>query len=200
MHLNTTVVPRLRVAGFALLSLSVLLHNRLVLGQPAWTAWAELTFVLALYCATSWYALHLFFVDLRRHFDLGALVLAGDIGMFSLVTYATGGERSWLFFLPMFRVADQTVTSFRRALAFAHLAPIGYVAVIVYIILIDGRRLPLRSGDREGPRHLRRQPVHRADRAHRGRAPSRDVEGDSSRPSAHRRSRPQVGRARGLVA
>jgi PAS domain S-box-containing protein len=143
VHLNTTVVPRLRVAGFALLSLSVLLHNRLVLGQPEWTAWAELTLVLALYCATSWYALNLFFVDLRRHFDLGALVLAGDMGMFALAIYATGGERSWFFFLPMFRVADQAVTSFRRALAFAHLAPIGYVAVIAYIILVDRRPLPL---------------------------------------------------------
>ena len=112
----------------------------------AWTAWAELTFVLALYCATSWYTLHLFFVDLRRHFDLGALVLAGDMGMFSLVIYATGGERSWLFFLPLFSVVDQTATSFRRALAFAHLAPLSYLAVIVYIILIDGRRL--RSGRR----------------------------------------------------
>ena len=127
VHLNTTVVPCLRAAGFALLSLCVLLHNRLVLGEPAWTAWAQLTVVLAAYCAASWYTLNLFFVDFRPRFDLGALFLTSDMGMLALVVYATGAERSWIFFVPMLRVADQAVTSFRRALAFAHLAPLSYL-------------------------------------------------------------------------
>jgi PAS domain S-box-containing protein len=143
VQLNTNVVPRLRAAGFALLSLSVLLHNRLVLGQPAWAAWAQLTVVLAAYCATSWYALSLFYVDLRRHVDLGGLFLASDLGMFSLAIYETGAERSWIFFLAMLRVADQAVASFRRAMVFAHLAPISYLAVILKVIVIDGRHIPL---------------------------------------------------------
>jgi PAS domain S-box-containing protein len=141
VQLNTNVVPRLRAAGFALLSLGVLLHNHLVLGQPAWTAWAQLTVVLAAYCATSWYALNLFFIDLRRHIDLGALFLASDLGIFALAIYATGAERSWMFFLPMLRVADQAVISFRRALVFAHLAPLCYVAVILKVIVVDGRHI-----------------------------------------------------------
>ncbi len=143
VQLNTNVVPRLRAAGFALLSLGVLLHNHLVLGQPAWTAWAQLTVILAAYCATSWYALNLFFTDLRSRFDLGALFLAADLWMFALVIYVTGAERSWLFFLPMLRVVDQAVTSFRRAMVFAHLAPISYVAVILHVIVLDGRQIPL---------------------------------------------------------
>ena len=31
-----------------------------------------------------------------------------------------------MFFLPLFRVIDQTGTTFRRALVFAHLAPLSY--------------------------------------------------------------------------
>jgi len=85
------------------------------------------------YCAVSTYLLYLFFADLRARFDLGTAVLAADLAMFSLVIYATGAERSWIFFLPLFRVADQTSTSFRRALLFAHLAPLSYAAVILQV-------------------------------------------------------------------
>ena len=143
VRLNTIVIPRLRVAGFAVLSLAVLLHHALVFGESTSTAWTRYIVIVAAYCATSWYALHLFFVDLRRHFDLGAVFLASDLSMLSIVVYVTGAERSWLFFVPMLRVVDQTATSFRRALAFAHLAPISYLAVIVYVVFVDGRRIPL---------------------------------------------------------
>jgi PAS domain S-box-containing protein len=143
VRLNTIVIPFLRVAGFALLSLAVLLHNALVFGESTSTAWTRSIVIVAAYCAASWYALHLFFTDLRRYFDLGAVFLACDLCMFSLVVYVTGAERSWLFFLPMIRVADQTVTSFRRALVFAHLAPVSYLAVIGYVVFVDGRGVPL---------------------------------------------------------
>ena len=142
--LNTNVVPRLRAAGFALLSLGVLLHNHLVLGQPAWTAWAQLTVILAAYCATSWYALNLFFTDLRSRFDLGAALPGGrHVRCSRSSIYVTGAERSWIFFLPLFRVVDQTATSFRRALAFAHLAPLSYVAVILHVSSSTAGSIPL---------------------------------------------------------
>src|SRR5206468_901603 len=48
----------------------------------------------------------------------------------------TGAQHSWVFFLPLFRVVDQTTTSFRRALAFAHLAPLSYAVVILHVVLV----------------------------------------------------------------
>ena len=143
IRLNTVVVPRLRAIGFALLLAGALLHNELLLGEPSWTAWGRLALAVGGYCAVSTYLLYLFFADLRARFDLGTAVLAADLAMFSLVIYATGAERSWIFFLPLFRVADQTSTSFRRALLFAHLAPLSYAAVILQVTLVDGRAIPI---------------------------------------------------------
>jgi PAS domain S-box-containing protein len=143
VRLNTVVIPRLRVIGLALMLAGVLLHNQMILGQPMWAAWGRLSLIVAGYCAASTYLLHLFFADVRGRFDLGGAFLAADLAMFSLVIYATGAERSWIFFLPLFRVADQTSTSFRRALLFAHLAPLSYVAVILQVMLVDGRTIPL---------------------------------------------------------
>lgn len=143
VRLNTVVVPRLRAIGFALMLAGVPLHNQMIFGGPMWGAWARLALIIAGYCATSTYLLNLFFADLRPRFDLGSLFLGADLAVFALVIYATGAERSWIFFLPLFRVADQTSTSFRRALLFAHLAPLSYAAVILQVTLWDGRAIPL---------------------------------------------------------
>ena len=142
-RLNTVVVPRLRVFGFALNALCVLFHNYFILGELSWPAWLQLTTTLAIYCGVSWYLLHLFYADLRKFFDLGVVFLALDLWMFSLVIYASGAERSWLFFFPLFRVVDQTPLTFRRTVAFAHLAPLSYLAVMAYVVLVDGRSIPL---------------------------------------------------------
>ena len=65
--------------------------------------------------------------------------------MYSVAIYYTGAQHSWIFFLPLFRVVDQTTTSFKRALAFAHLAPLSYAFVILYVVLV---RAPGRRGGR----------------------------------------------------
>jgi PAS domain S-box-containing protein len=142
VQVNTVVIPGLRLVGFALLAAGVLLHNHLILGELSWGAWLRLTAVFAAYSAASWYFLHILYADLLPRFDLGAFFLGADMWVFSLVVYATGAERSWIFFLPMFRVIDQTTTSFRRTLAFAHLAPLAYLVVPLYGALIEGRAIP----------------------------------------------------------
>jgi PAS domain-containing protein len=48
-----------------------------------------------------------------------------------------------MFFLPLFRVVDQTASSFRQALAFAHLAPVSYAAVLVYAGVVDHRHIAI---------------------------------------------------------
>jgi PAS domain S-box-containing protein len=143
VRLNTIVVPRLRAFGFALNALVVPFHNYFVLGELSWSSWGQLVAVLTVYCAATWYLLQLFYADLRKHVDLGVAFLATDLWIISLVIYASGAERSWLFFLPLFRVVDQTPLTFRRALAFGHLAPLSYLAVTAYVLFVNGRSIPL---------------------------------------------------------
>ncbi len=98
---------------------------------------------MGVYSAVSWYLLHLFYADLRKYLDLGLLFLILDLWMYSLAVYASGGEKSWMFFLAVFRVVDQTPVSTRRSLVFAHLAPLSYLSVVLGILYIDQRTIPL---------------------------------------------------------
>src|SRR5688572_12228680 len=143
VRLNTVTVPKLRVLGFGLVSLTVLVHNYFVNGTVDWAGWQRLNLAIALYCAVSWYLLHLFYSDLRKYFDLGMVFLILDLWIYGLAIYASGGEKSWLFLLPIFLVVVQTPMSVRRALFFAHLAPLTYAGVVAHIILLDGRDIPL---------------------------------------------------------
>ena len=143
IRLNTVTVPALRASGFALLSLTVLLYNVGTQGWVDWRSWAWLNLSYAAYCATTTYLLHLFYADLRRRMDLGAVFLVLDLLMWQAAVYLTGGERSWLFVLPLFRVIDQTPFSTRRALTFAHLGPLSYLALLIYLGTVESRPLAL---------------------------------------------------------
>jgi signal transduction histidine kinase/DNA-binding response OmpR family regulator len=66
-----------------------------------------------------------------------------DLAFYGLAIHASGGEQSWLFFLAVFRVVDQTPISTRRAVAFALVAPLSYLGVILYILVVEGRAIPL---------------------------------------------------------
>jgi PAS domain S-box-containing protein len=143
IQLNTSAIPRLRAIGFAAVAAVALVHNAFILHALSWPAWFRLAGAIGVYCAASWYLLYLFYEDARAHVDLGVAFLAADVWMYAVVIYFTGAERSWMFFLPLFRVMDQTTVSFRRALAFAHLAPVSYAAVLVQVVLRDHRAIPL---------------------------------------------------------
>jgi two-component system sensor histidine kinase/response regulator len=69
--------------------------------------------------------------------------LTADIAVLSFATYCSGGERSWLYFLPLVRVADQTSASFRRVIVFAHLSVLGFLLTMAYINLVEHRPLPI---------------------------------------------------------
>jgi len=146
VQLNTLVIPRLRLLGFALLSAAALLHNAFIypgLDAFSWAGWVRLVAVVMVYSLASWYVLYLFYEETRPKLDLGRTFLACDMWMYSAVIYFTGAERSWIFFLPLYRVADQTATSFRQALAFAHLAPVSYGLVLLYVTFVDHRHVAI---------------------------------------------------------
>jgi signal transduction histidine kinase len=138
-QLNVVDIPRLRLIGFTLLAIGVPLHNRFVLGKADWTEAAAFAVLVLAYALLSWLVLARWYG--RAPVDLGTVFLALDLVGFTLAIYYSGGDRSWLFFILIVRVADQTGTSFRRALAFGHAAVACYLGMLLW--LTYGAQRPL---------------------------------------------------------
>ncbi len=134
--LHLVEIPRIRFAGYALLSVAVLVHNLLVFGSGGpWLVFAVAAMSYAILAGLLLQVLH---YRVTR-FDPAIIFLAADLPFWALAIYVTGAERSWIFFVMVLRAADQTITSVRRAVIFAHLATVMYAAVIAYVVLVDGR-------------------------------------------------------------
>ena len=130
---DTVQIPALRLAGCVLLSLVVVIYQRFGSGSTG-TEWAIP--LLISYALVSWLCLYTLY-DKVRPLDLGLAFLIVDVPIWTLVIYATGGERSWLYIVLVLRVIDQTHTSFRRALFFGQFVTASYLAMIFYIQLVD---------------------------------------------------------------
>jgi len=132
-------LPLVRLSGSLLLSLAIFIHNRWVVPLPIeW--WIHATVVIAIYAAFSWAILLLF---LRRNppRDLTVAALTGDLFIWTFAIYCSGAESSWLFFILLLRVADQTQTTFRRALAFALIATACYSSMLLWVAFVDDRAI-----------------------------------------------------------
>jgi signal transduction histidine kinase len=126
---ETTTVPVLRIAGFQLLLVMVVLHSRLVLHDPSWRLVGPYIVLIEAYCAVSW-------VVLRRRYRLAPHVLpnvflALDVVLWAAAVYVTGANRSWLFPVVFMHVADQATSTFRRVMWFAHWAVVCYLGVVL---------------------------------------------------------------------
>jgi signal transduction histidine kinase/CheY-like chemotaxis protein len=130
-------IPILRVIGMAFLSLGVYLNNRYILHQTSVEVWGYATLLLAAYCAVSWTVLVLAYKWRQR--DLTTVFLVLDVLVWTWLIYVTGAEDSWLYFILLVRVADQTQTTFRRCLGFAVLAVASYGAMLLWVNVVDGR-------------------------------------------------------------
>src|SRR5688572_24410404 len=81
VQLNTLVIPRLRLLGFAFVAGGALLHNVFIypgVDAFSWSHWGRLVVLLAVYSLASWYLLYLFYEETRNHLDLGTAFLAAD--------------------------------------------------------------------------------------------------------------------------
>src|SRR5258708_21565775 len=130
-------LPLVRLFGSILLSIGVLLHNRYLLHQTSLAPWASLSVALAAYCGASWLILIAGY-SRKPPVDFTVAALAGDMILWTCAIYWTGGEQSWLFFIILMRVGDQTQTSVRRCLAFALFGTRCYVAMLGWIVGVDG--------------------------------------------------------------
>src|SRR5881394_1370580 len=131
-------IPFMRVIGSLFLVTGVYLNNRFLAepGVPL-RPWWMVAIALAVYAVFSWAVARV--VLLRTSFDLTMYFLFGDIILWCFAIYATGAEKSWLFFIPVLRVADQMQTTVRRCLAFTAWSVFCFGGMLAYVELVDGR-------------------------------------------------------------
>jgi signal transduction histidine kinase/CheY-like chemotaxis protein len=132
-------LPLLRLFGSILLTLAVWLNNRYLVPAAPDNGWQITAALLAAYAAVSWLVV-LFFLKRRRR-DVTPWVLAGDLLVWTAAIYFSGAEGSWLFFILLLRVSDQTQTTFRRAIAFALLATGCYLTMLAWVVSGEGRAI-----------------------------------------------------------
>ena len=123
-------IPLLRLIGSIFIGIGVLLIAPRQAGLVA--------VILTIHVLVSSFALRLFYERWRA---LSVIFLAIDLPVWTLAIYFSGAEKSWLFFILLMRVADQTQTSFRRCLGFAALGTICYATMLAWVALVDHRPL-----------------------------------------------------------
>lgn len=131
-QLNVLRLPILRMIGFCVIGLLILLNSYYLLGAIVWTPFLQFMGISLAYGGLAWALLYAFFGKTGR-FDLGIFFLSTDILLFTFAIYLSGGQNSLLFFLMLIRAADQTNTTFRRVIGFAHLSVLSYALMLLYL-------------------------------------------------------------------
>ncbi|HYM60981.1 MAG TPA: ATP-binding protein [Thermoanaerobaculia bacterium] len=136
-RLNVVEIPFIRAVASTLISLGVWIDNRFLLRDPSLSRWILITIALVAFNAISWASLILFY---RRALprNLGFLFCILDVLLLAFAVYASGAEKSWLYFILLMPVAGQA-TTFRRCLGFVLLTTVSYAAMLTAVVLIDRR-------------------------------------------------------------
>jgi two-component system, sensor histidine kinase and response regulator len=125
-------LPLVRAVGSVFLALAVWIHNHFLLPSAPGRGFLLTTIVVAVWAVISWLVI---VAALKREppLDLTLGAFAIDVPVWTFAIYQTGAEASWLFFIPLLRVADQVQTTFRRALGFALYGAGCYGAMLLYV-------------------------------------------------------------------
>jgi len=137
-RLHAVEIPMLRFIGFLLLALGVFLHNFFILEAFILSDWIEFVVIVLSYSTISWLTLYLLYPR-TNSVDLSTLFLILDVPLYCVAIYYSGGPESWLFFILMLRTADQVNTTFRRTMFFTHFSVLCYVALVMYMGLVEAR-------------------------------------------------------------
>lgn len=138
VRLNTRVFPLYRALGFQVLLVLAVLHNAAVFGRVGWSAVLPLAAVVELYVVLAWVAIRRWFSTAPElgGWDVSDLFFLADLVLWAWLIAVTGADRSWLFLLPLLRVADHRGAP--HVFAFAWLAPLSYIAVLLWAALQPG--------------------------------------------------------------
>ncbi len=139
-RLNVVQIPIFRLCGISLMVALAALHNRMLDDALKWESLIPFAAVFYSYGLLSWGVLKRTY-GRTGALDIAVLFLSLDILFLVGTIYYTGGDRSWLFFLVMLRVADQANTTFARVVLFSHIAVLSYAGMLLYIVHVDGREI-----------------------------------------------------------
>lgn len=138
LRFHTVRVPRLRFAGGLVFIAFAWLHYLAILPDPALVGpLRAVTVASVLYIFGTWIVLAKLY-ERTRWIDLGDVFMTTDVLVYAALIWATGGERSLLFFLMMVRPADQSPTGTRRTLFFTAVSAVVYLGLIVILDLLPG--------------------------------------------------------------
>ena len=144
INYNTITYPILRLAGFGILGAIVVLHNTAVLGQENTAPVVAYALVALVYCAATWLLLRAYYErSLSWAFDLGDVFFVLDLALITYAIYASGGERSWLFFALAIRAGDQVHGGVLRTVIFAHAAALSFALLVGWLYFGEERPLDL---------------------------------------------------------
>lgn len=137
-RLNASQIPMLRVVGFSILGILVLLYDTSTTSGFSAPGYFWFVGIIAAYCVFSWQILK-YGYNRVRSFDLGLAFLVLDIPFILTVIHRTGANHSPLFFMLVMRVADQiSYTNLRRVVTFAHITPLAYLGYAAWLSRLPG--------------------------------------------------------------
>lgn len=140
MHFHTVEMPRLRLIGFLLCAIGVVLHNWLVQGHVTVHDSVYITSVLVSYALIAWGTIAVFWRPSAR-LDIGDAFLVLDVVVLAFIVYVSGANHSFMWIIFIARPADQVATTFKQSLFFAHLGPLAFFGLMAYITAIEHREI-----------------------------------------------------------
>jgi hypothetical protein len=144
VNYNVVTYPVLRLIGFGILGAIVVLHNTAILEEESLGPVITYAVVAFAYCAVTWALLRTFYErSLAWAVDLGDVFFVLDLGLITYAIYASGGERSLLFFALAIRAGDQVHGGVLRTVIFAHAAALSYAVLVGWLYFGEGRALSL---------------------------------------------------------
>jgi signal transduction histidine kinase len=142
-RVNVYQIPVLRLAGFGVVSVLLLLYDAVFAARFDARAYLAVVAAMVLYALGSWYLLFKLYDRLGK-IDLGFVFLNADVFMFLVALHHTGGRHPWMPVLLLTRVADQTNTSFRRAFYFNNVIAAGLLGLLLFSDWVEGARVDWR--------------------------------------------------------
>lgn len=139
-------VPLMRLFGFVMIGIAVALHNRFILGTFTFSSWVVFYGGLLAYCLTSWFFLHVYYRRPRSGgFDVAWIFHALDVVACMAVICYSGGEKSWLFFIVLVPVWNQTYFSARRAFLSGLTASVAYLVMLLALRNLEQRPIEMQA-------------------------------------------------------
>ncbi len=138
-RLTPVPVPPTPAPGFVCATAPVAVHNVFFFGDLHARWVVPLAIGYAIYATLSWLLLRTYWERIKG-FPITDVFLATDLVAWTFAVLASGGTKSWIFWILIFRVVDQVTTTARRTL-FWGLAGIVCYGALVFGLFLTGTQV-----------------------------------------------------------